>query len=531
MKYIRLVKSSLKGGCDVRLSPRTVIVGPNGAGKSTIVQSLELATSGWVSDMEGRSRVKQSNALARLFLPDVPMHAEAIFADTTDSEEVEDYPLHCQWSMQKGKKPEHEAPFVVRFPVQDLQTVLGGDANTVGAWLEKQVMGDMTKDDLLSALPPAVREEAGKFVARQGKTDLLWLAKAAANEAKNLKSQATRSEKTVDRMTVGIAPPWTSAKREQMQAEYEELSGKSSGVSKVHFDSMKSAADRLRAAIEEAAKKVTPVAAESRQAVAALQRVAKAKALIGQHADCFGIDTCWVCGVGDEEAIRVFVQTLNSIEKEFHAHRDAVRQQEQEAATLASMKVQLEEKEKWLAQAEESGFGDQHYEREARELLNAISADKAAQTAWANADAARKEIAQLRATASKLSLLAKQFKTVGQSLMDKQKSSFEERVNAFLPGEDEVGIDLSSSRLGFMRDGQLHSALSGAEESRMLLALASAQEDGSTPCVLIPQDRGWDRDTLTSVMTALASSPVQVVIMSTVEPEPVEGWSLVKLPE
>jgi len=78
-----------------------------------------------------------------------------------------------------------------------------------------------------------------------------------------------------------------------------------------------------------------------------------------------------------------------------------------------------------------------------------------------------------------------------------------------------------------MRDNKLHSALSGAEESRVLLALASAQEDGSKPCVLIPKDRGWDAATLYRVMEALADSPVQVIIMSTVEPKPVEGWTLV----
>jgi len=526
MKYIGFVESTMKGGCGVRLSPKTVIYGPNGAGKSTVVQALELATNGWVSDMEGRSRVKQGKALGRLFPDGKPMYADVVLCDTETSSEI-----RFQWSMDAGKTPEHEAPFVVQFPVQELQSTLGGDANTVGAWLEKQVMDDMTKDDLLSILPPAVRAEASQFIARQGKTDFLWLAKKAANEAKNLKSQATRSEKTVDRMTEGIAPPWTEAKREKAQAEYEELSRKSSGVSKEYFDSMQSAANRLRGAIEEAEKKVTPVAADSRRAVEALQRVAKAKTLIGQHADCFGIDSCWVCGQGDEGAIVDFVASLNAIEQEFNAHAAAVRQQQKEVSTLESLRTQLKEKEAWLAQAEKQGFGDRHYEREARELLNAISADRAAQTAWANADAARKEIAQLRATANKLSLLAKQFKTAGQSLMDKQKSGFEDKVSAFLPNGDELGIDLESSRLGFKRQGQLHSALSGAEESRMLLALASAQEDGSTPCVLIPQDRGWDRDTLTSVMSALADSPVQVVIMSTVEPEPVDGWSLVNLSE
>lgn len=526
MKYISFVESTIKGGCGVQLSPKTVIVGPNGAGKTTVVQAMELATNGWVSDMEGRSRVKQGKALSRLFPDGKPMYADVVFTDTASKEDT-----RLQWSMTPGKTPEHEAPFFVHFPVQSLQSTLSGDANTVGAWLEKQVMDDLTREDLLSLLPPAVRAEAGKFITRQGKTDFLWLAKAAANEAKSLKSQATRSEKTVDRMTEGIAPPWTDTKLEKLTAEYEALSNKTRGVSKEHYGSMEKAANRLRSAIREAEKKTTPVPTDSQRAVQALQRVAKAKALIGQHADCFGIDSCWVCGEGDGEAIKAFVATLKGIEEEFRDHMASVRQQECEAATLNSMRLQLQEKDDWLDAAKKQGFDERHYEREARELLNEISADKASRKAWANADAARKEIAQLRATANQLSLLGKELKTAGQTLMDRQKSGFEDKVSAFLPGSDKLGIDLSSSRLGFVRDDQLHSALSGAEESRMLLALASAQEDGSTPCVLIPQDRGWDRDTLTKVMAALSDSPVQVVIMSTVEPEPVEGWSMVNLSE
>jgi hypothetical protein len=139
----------------------------------------------------------------------------------------------------------------------------------------------------------------------------------------------------------------------------------------------------------------------------------------------------------------------------------------------------------------------------------------------------RKEVAASRAHADRLSLVAKELKKAGQAFLDKKKTDFIERVSSFLPEGEAFDVDLGSARMGFDRDGQLHSALSGAEESRMLLALASSQEDGSTPCVLIPKDRGWDRDTLGHVMAALADSPVQVVIMSTVEPDPVEGWTLV----
>ena len=48
--------------------------------------------------------------------------------------------------------------------------------------------------------------------------------------------------------------------------------------------------------------------------------------------------------------------------------------------------------------------------------------------------------------------------------------------------------------------------------------------------VLTPDDRGWDPDTLSSVMEAVQSYSGQVIIMSTVAPSaPPEGWTLVQL--
>ena len=61
------VRGTLKAGCDVELTQRTVICGPNGSGKSTIVQSVELATTGNVSDFESFVRNAWPLELAFVF--------------------------------------------------------------------------------------------------------------------------------------------------------------------------------------------------------------------------------------------------------------------------------------------------------------------------------------------------------------------------------------------------------------------------------------------------------------------------------
>jgi energy-coupling factor transporter ATP-binding protein EcfA2 len=526
MKYVSKVKSTIKGGCDVQLSQRTVIVGPNGSGKSTIVQAIELGSNGWVSDMEGRDRVKQSKALSRLFPNEGPMFVEITVSD--DYMETEN---SWSWSMESGPKggfktPVHEPPFFVRFPVQDLMATLSGDANTVGAWLEKQVLDTMTKEDLLSALPPIVREDAGKFIDRHGKTDFMYLAKTALQESKNLKSQATRQDKTVDKMTEGIAPPLTDSKLAELEAEWAEKSQQKSGVTQEQYDAYVRGVERLRTAVAEGQKALPPEAAMPDGVGQALEKIRNAKGLIRSHLDHFGVETCWVCGNDDDQAISGHVGQLNAIEGEYKPYLEAAAKRNEAMRNLNAAQTELKTKEEYLAQLTVT---DGHVEREARALLQRISDDKAARRTWANADATRKETAQMRAKAERLSLVGKELKSAGERLLKKQKAAFEHRVSSFLPTDEELGVDLDASRLGLMRDGQLHSALSGAEESRVLLALASAQEDGSTPCVLIPKDRGWDRDTLGHVMAALAASPVQVVIMSTVEPDPVEGWTMVNL--
>jgi energy-coupling factor transporter ATP-binding protein EcfA2 len=525
MKYINHVKSSIKKGCDVQLSPRTVIVGPNGAGKTTIVQAIELATNGFVTDMEGREQVKLGKALSRLFSKGEPMFAEVTMADSAGPD------ASFSWTMEEGpkggmKRPNHQPPFRVRFPVQELIATLKGDASTVGAWLEGQVLNTMTKEDLLSALPPAVREDADKFITRQRKTDFLALAKTAAQESKNLKSQATRSETTVGRMTEGIAPPLTANKLAEIEAEWAALTQQTGGVSQAAYDEKKGAVTAMSAELAALEAKLSALVPIDAKVGTALARVGQAKQLIRMHVDHFGIDSCWVCGNGEADAILGQVDQLNAVQGEFLPQVEAETLRHQAEALRASTKVNLNFK---LQELEGMTVSDTHPEVEARALMQRISDDRAARQAWSNADAARKEISALRAQADRLSLVGKELKTAGQALLNKQKAAFETNVSSFLPEGEVLGVDLASSRLGLMRDEQLHSALSGAEESRVLLALASAQEDGSTPCVLIPKDRGWDRDTLGHVMTALAASPVQVVIMSTVQPDPVEGWTMVNL--
>jgi energy-coupling factor transporter ATP-binding protein EcfA2 len=522
MLYFAQVESTLKKGCNTQLGQRTVICGPNGSGKSTIVQSLELAANGWASDMEGRSRVKQSTALARLFPPDVEKRAVATLSDGTV----------FKWELADGakagsfKKPEHNPPLRIQWPVQDLMDTLRGDAGTVGAWLEKQVVGSLTEEELLSELPPAVRTLVAGFVKKKGKTDFIALAKDAKQEAKNLRSQATRSEKTIERMVEGIAPPMLDSVRKEVEAQLASMTTPRSGVTQEQHDAARKKIDELVDAMLAKDESLREMTTLSPEVSIALDRLVAAGDLIKQHVATFGNEECWVCGNEDERALDAQAFSLSEAMATLHPQY------------LESVQRQLVTKEREAIESDlrtkAAAFkllkvAEAVDDTKRKELLRKLASDDAAKRTWSNAEASRKELDQFRSQADLLNLAGSSLEKAGKRFLSNRKKVFEDEVSRFLPGGERIGVDLKSSRLGLRREGEIHSALSGAEWSRVLLALASAQLQGSAPCILVPEDRAWDSDTLSGAMRALSDSPVQVIIMATVTPDPVEGWTCIQL--
>ena len=521
MLYFEKVKSTLKKGCDVQLGQRTVICGANGSGKSTIVQSIELAANGWASDMEGRSRVKQSASIARLFRPGVDKKAEAVLSDGTV----------FSWSLEDGarpgsfKKPNPVQPFSVDWPVQNLMEILRGDASTVGSWLEKQVVGDLTEEDLLSALPPAVRGVVSDFVKQKSQIDFIALSKMASQQAKNLRSQATRSENTIEKMTEGVAPPLLESKRKELEELLSAMTAPRQGNTQEDYDRCAAEVQSLVGQYVEKTDQLQRLAPLPVEVSSALERLVTANDLIKQHKHVFGQDECWVCG--SERSLKlqeaVLADAMKALQPQYleSINRQKVQQE------LSNLQAEMERK---AAELKGMEVVEPVNDTERRNIISQIAADDANRKSWANAEAAGKEVEQMRAKADLLSLAGKALDKAGKKFLSQKKQAFEDHVSEYLPEGERLGVDLSSARVGLVRDGHLHSALSGAEWSRVLIALASAQNAGrSTPCVVVPEDRAWDADTLEAVMKALSDAPVQVIIMSTVTPSPVEGWTCVQL--
>lgn len=525
MYWVSYVKSTLKGGCDVLLGKKVILYGPNGSGKSTIVQSIELALTGQVTDVEGRKSVRQSGALARLFPSTGPMFSEVVLTDG-----AQDYVF--RWEMERKKdgfkSPEHQCPLHVRFPVQDMEAILQGDAKTVGTWLESQVTtAELKINDVLALITPTYRDAAETFMKRHGKTDLIVLSKLAADEAKSLKAAATKARKTAEQLAEGVSSPLLASQTKALELERDSLqslvehTGNMTHTEKAKLD--QALADTTHALELLSSKTFPTVDPKTTQLV---QSLASIKQLITTQIEKFGTNECKVCGNKEKHAITVQLGKIEAAESTIRAKIDTlkqVREHESAVARLTELKKSIKER---LDTAVLGGV-DASVVTRLKDIQRILSDDVASKRVWANIQRVQNEATHEEAEANQLSLLGKEFKRIGDILLMQNKSAFESAVSNYLSPNEQLTIDIESARIGLLRGTEVHSALSGAEENRVLLALCAAQTKDSTPCVLIPKDRAWDQDTLYRVLVSLVDAPVQILIMSTVAPASfVVGWEL-----
>lgn len=522
MLYIAKVEGTLKQGVYATLGPKTVIYGPNGAGKSSVIQAMELATCGHVSDVEGREQVKAAQAVGRLFPVDEELFVEAQLSDGTK----------FRWSMERNadgfKRPEHDAPRQVTWPVQDLKSMLTGDAASVQTWLESQVVGAVTEEDVLRAVSPAVHDIVKTIIRKLRKHDMLAIAKEAKSKARTMRMDATKAETTIEQLMQGLTTPLMQSEREALESQLAGLQG-ATGVGKVTA-AQKAALDadvaQQRQTLAQLRAARAALVLPSSTTLQAATTVKTALDLVRSHAESLGIDACWTCG-NTEPDFKAHVGKLQALEGQL---KDAVAVVKQQYAYDAQIEATAQYLQRADAQAAAAVVApDTTAERDA--LVRKLAADDNARRAWANAASQRQQVDMQRIQADQLTLAAKALEKAGKDMVEARKSAFEAQVTCFLPQGDVFGVDLDSARVGLVRDGQIHSALSGAEWTRVLLALAASRANGSTPSILAPEDRAWDRDTLRAVMEALRDSDVQIVLMATVKPEPVDGWTVIDLTE
>lgn len=534
MKYIEHVKSNLKKAVDVKLGRHTVLVGPNGAGKSSVIQSIDLAVRGTVRDGEGRDDIKLLGAIARFF----PDNANTLQTSVRLNDETTEFAWEAK---NDGKTPKvtlkkhaDMSGGEVRYLFEEVQEVLSKDAGQVRSWLSNFALGKLTLAEVEDVLSKDEAEEITLMVKAEG-TAIDWnvLSKAAKQRATAMRREATAKEKTVESFTEGAEAPMSEAEITKLRAEVEQLTLKIGDARRQNSErdglwrSIESTAaeyDRLSAKTLEVV--ATPEELESHRVISALGRVfTDYLKVAGDHG------YCEVCGQD------VKAGTITARQKAVAAHeaklvgaRDAMNTKTWLDATQAQLTQMVERYQKMQEVPTEAMI-----ERRVK-VEGMISSQTSSRKTWETAKSVRTEVKNIRRRADTLTQAAEMLSDLGRKKLANGVDRFCESVNVYLSGES-VGIDIDAGRIGFLREGQLHTALSGGEWTKLVLALAAYVHDRTATkyqdalTLLIPADRAWDSETLAGVMTALSDFDGQVILMSTVPPvASYEGeWSVIRV--
>jgi hypothetical protein len=206
------------------------------------------------------------------------------------------------------------------------------------------------------------------------------------------------------------------------------------------------------------------------------------------------------------------------------------------AAQEAIARFRAAEVEMAAADAQPAMNPDPHAAlRAAEEQVRAL---EGARAAWQNVRAAKLRARDLSARQRLYSDLHDAIEDAIGGVLERARRAFVAKVQSYLPAEDAFDLVLSANgkdvcQFGFVRDGNLHTALSGAEWARLTLALAAAVSSGDAAdlAVLTPEDRAFDADTLAAVLRGLGNAPGQVILCSPVAPagKTPKGWAVIDL--
>jgi hypothetical protein len=543
---VERVRSNVKKSVDVTLSRLTLLVGPNGSGKTSVQNAVELATSAFASDVEGRVKVRMNHALGRLGPGDSTLWSEVEFSDGSKA----------SWKLKPNKKggfhdPEHDVPQNIKviFPVADVREVLGGSPESIRTWLMSRVASDIREADILDRLPEdlhdAYRELAAKMrLPEWSEIDvLLAVSEAGKKEIRSNEAEAKKARQVIDTMTDGMGMEPTSSEIERAEAEVIRTEeAYSEGCNRPvsyppNLDAIRSEALIAVGAFQRAAetaqlaKAAIPPMHPSEEALIEFRgKVAD----IAEVTANLNSPTCLTCdgplGITDMRLKGQLLRQQNATgAAAVHASR-IHREKEAEADRLRAAALRLAEalqnaerqasEYKYEPQVDLRALGDAVVR--ARSSMNELKLQK---RTWNNMRSAKDDVRRLSERSKKYESLVEAASDVVDELLKISHKKFEAVVQAYLPSTDKFALVLVENkkpvcRMGFRRDEQLHTALSGAEWARLTLALGCAtyKPTPETLPIFTPEERAFDPVTLREVMVALAQAPGQVLLQSPAKP-------------
>ena len=538
---VTTIESNLKGGVSLDLAPRTLILGPNGAGKDAILNTVALALTGIADDVLGRDAVKDPALIGTL-------------GDATGVRAVARLSTGtlCEYETTRtpdgtAKKPTARNTYPDAYPLRAVRDALTAGADKARAFLLAQVAGTITDDDVTAALPvervASYRTLAERALGASPVDRLLSVHATAKKRGADAATQAEGVEQSIRRTADTLGPEPLSADVEAARARIGAVATQvASAMALGKLRELHAAANDAVIAFQnakaEAARLREHAGPDADLAVARVVQMDALRTSARWHVER-NMHACALCGSASD----AFADRLADI-----AHAHGVWEQRASAGMAAQAADERVARLRAQAIAAVDAFDrvggasalnnavdpvavQAEYEAASREYARIQSAAGA----WATLRGFRTQQADLLDESREMKALREATTDAIANLLDRAADTFAARVQRYLPASDAFALRLRDGdrevcRFGFLRDGALHSALSGAEWARCLLAIAAAVAEGANadhPIVLVPPERAFDPATLAAVMAALSDAPGQVLLASPVAPSYVPaGWTI-----
>lgn len=515
------------------LTPRVMLLGPRGSGKTALLHAIELALTGRVTDLMGRSDAASATMLAAL----APPHQEIIAEVTLSTGEVVRY-----------AGSEKHAPYPQSLLLREVEEHLTSDTKA-RSWLLRTFGEGVTEAHVREAIPAALRE---RFSAYYALTDMAapplarveqvrWI---LADKLKQLQQRVAEA-RAVQHNATQVPATWSDAQVAEVKTQ---LAAKERAVALVHaceiaeeFAAVSAQATALQAA-DNAADAAAAVQIPEATYNLVVQLRAFAHAAHEAHAQaCPLCETSvdvhrWAAQV---EAIDAFLATvgpagrapdenqlerlqlrLDALSATWSGLPDDVRRITMDALKEGRTPT-FEQKAKILGE---------HQELRDRWLSYQATAAQRALVESARSTLATHEEQKVTYT----TLQAAVNEAIAQ-LLSQLREKIEAQVQRYMPEGLHFSLALEPVRLGLLRGDVVITALSGGEWSAVQCALALAALDfgyDTGPIVIIPRERAFDPEALRDTLRALGKGQGQVILYS---PTPAKGrtpkaWSEITFP-
>ena len=561
--YVKEIQSNLKSPCadgadwSMEIAPKTLLVGSNTSHKSSVIQSLELALAGSADDVVGRSAVTDASLLLTL----APGDKLGVTAHLTD-DTVATY--LAQQIDGAVKRPSHAGPGSGALVHRQVREVLGGSATTQRKAFLRWASLDVQLDDVLAHLRVEVHAAYTDLAQHLGRgkdavATLLAVIDYAGKRSRELAKEARGAEVVINEIGTNLQSRPTQEAEDHARNVVDKLQDlleqaiqahNPTGVTRQELDKSVAEAERaIRLWTEEVTRRTAKVDQVNLALPAKPSHVEGALASL-DWAVTNNVDNCPTCNaaVGNQHIQACRFVHANTLEQWAQQNSALIEGIEESSHTLREAQDTLGVWEKELARLDGLAVVPEEASsiptvKECRDRLNAarqaLSATEVAAGKWNQLIAARKRGEALITEQSNYKDLVKMCNEAVGKILQEQVSCFCADVRSYLPDGWEFQIMLKAEkhevfRMGLMREGRLHCALSGAEWVAVTTAIAMAVCQGvhrNEPVLLVPEDRAWDSVTLAAVMQGYADFDGQVVIASTVKPSgrTPKGWKVIDM--